>query len=297
MASTDYQVEYRGLVMGLGTNFHIVGLDGLEEDAVRMGDSTIPRAGGDIQGLHVPAARQITLDVIVNGVKGSQAQRDDVQALIDAFQHSDEAHNFYFQEPGFVGRRYVLARAAGRAQARDPRAPFTPRFKLRLKLADPRAYEENTNQGNLTDYDAGGGGMDYDVVEYGREYTVDTSNQTTLTNAGNAKAWPVLRFYGPTVGTITEVTLTNISTGQAATVFSSTLLTGQILVADMDAIVAVRSTGLHVVRLGATNKFTEWDQPRDPFYLQAGENVLRFEISAGTSVDGLCTVTYRDTWL
>jgi len=297
MASVDYQVEYRGLVMGLGTDYHIVKLDGLEEDIVRMGDSTIPRAGGDIQGLHVPAARQITLDVIVKGVKGSQAQRDSVQDLIDAFQHADDTNEFFFQEPGFADRRFVYARAAGRSSDRDPRSPFVQRFKLRLKLADPRAYEEFENQGSLTNYDAAGGGMDYDVVEYGREYSVDTSSQTTLTNNGNAKAWPVLRFYGPTVGTITELTLTNITTGQAAQVFSSTLLTGQILTADMDAIVTVRPSDLHVVRLGATNKFTEWDQPRDPFYLQAGENVLRFEISGGSSTDGICTVTYRDTWL
>jgi hypothetical protein len=292
----DYQVEFRGLTMGLGTVYHILAIDGLEDNEVRMGDATLPRAGGDIPGLHVAAGRELHLDVTVKGSKGSQALRDDVQALIDAFQHSDIINKFYFEEPGMASRRYVWARSAGRAAKRDPRAPFMPLHKLRLKLADPRAYEEFANTALLTNYDATGGGTDYDVTEYGKEFTVDSSSQVIVNNAGNAKAWPILTFYGPTVGTITEVTLTNTTTGVSA-VFATTLLTGQTLTADMLDIVTVKPSVNHVVRLGATNKYTAWQQPRDPFYLAPGDNTLRFEITGGTSTDGTAAVAYRDTWL
>lgn len=293
----DYQFEFRGLTMGLGTDYHIVAVSGLEDDVVRSGDSTIPRAGGDIPGLHVPSSRHVVLDVIVKGEKDSQAFRDNVQALVDAFQHSEDTYHLYYQEPGYASRRFLRARSAGRTSKRDPRWPFLAMHKVRLKVADPRAYEEFSNTANLTHYDATGGGTDYDVTEYGKEFTVDASNQVSVNNAGNTKAWPLLRFYGPTTGTITQLTLTNITSGQAATVFDSTLLTGQILTADMEAIVTVTPSDLHVIRLGAVNKFTEWAQPRDPFYLVPGDNTLRFEITGGTSTDGLCAITYRDTWL
>ena len=232
----------------------------------------------------------------IKGEKGSQALRDDMQALHDAFQHSASEYKLYFEEPGFASRRYVWARPAGRVSKRTPRQPFLPQYKLRLKLADPRAYEEFANTALLANYDASGGGADYDVTEYGREYTVDKSSQVTVHNGGNANAWPVLKFFGPGTGTITQVTMTNITTG-VATVHDTTLLTGQTLTADMDAIIAVRNTGLHVVRLGTTNKYSEWAQPRTPFYLAPGDNILRFEITGGTSTDGTASVSYRDTWL
>ena len=90
--------------------------------------------------------------------------------------------------------------------------------------------------------------------------------------------------------------MTNVTTG-VASVHATTLLTGQTLTADMDAIVAVRPSTLSAVRLGATNKYGEWSQPRTPFYLAPGNNELRFEISGGTSTDGTAAITYRDTWL
>lgn len=296
MASTDYQLEYRGLVMGLGTNYSLLAVEGLEDDEVRMGDATLPRRGGDVAGLHVPAGREIILDISVKGEKDSQTLRDDIQNLIDVFQHNDFEFKLFFKEPGFEARRFVWARPSGRVFVRNPRTPFMPQFKVRLKLADPRTYREGANTALLQDYDAGGGGAEYDVTEYGREYSVDTSSQVTVRNDGNARSWPVIQFFGPTTGTVTQVTLTNVTTGNAV-VFDTTILTGQTLTADMEAIEVVRSSETPAVRLGATNKYAEWAQPREPLYLVPGDNILRFEITGGTSTDGTASITYRDTWL
>jgi len=296
MASSDYQIEYRSLVMGLGTNYHISSIDGLEDDAVRIGDAAIPRAGGDIPGLHVASSRQIVLNVRVIGDRGSDALRDDIQALIDAFQHADDEYPLYFKEPGFDDRRFVWARPAGRVSRRDPRQPFLPSFTLRLKLADPRAYRETADQDTLIVYSASGGGMDYDVTDYGKDYTVDPAAEVVMVNDGNAKAWPLIRFYGPTVGTIDEVTLTNVTTG-GELVLATSILSSQILTVDMHNIVTVKPSDEHVIRLGSTNKYTDWQQPREPFYLQPGSNTLRYEVTSGTSTDAICVVTFNDTWL
>lgn len=292
----DYQMEYRGLTMGLGTAYHINEVDGLEDDAVRIGDSPLPRRGGDIQGLHVPNSRHITLSVSVIGEKGSQALRDSMQALHDAFQHSDTAYPLYFDEPGITGRRYVLGRVVDRVSKRTPRQPFLPQYMLRLKLADPRTYAATPDQDTANTYSASGGGLDYGVTEYGKEYTADLSSELVMLNNGNANAYPLIRFYGPTVGTVTEVTLTNVTTG-VTLVLGTTILTGQILTADMHAIATVTPTDLAVIRLGTTNKYGDWAQPRTPFYLAPGDNTMRFEVTGGTSTDAYCVIKFNDTWL
>jgi hypothetical protein len=298
--AVDYQLEYRGLLMGANTDYHVTKIDGLEDDSVRVADSAIPRAGGDIPGLHVANSRDVVITVFVKGEKDSQDQRDKVQALVDAFQHSDDQHKFLWQEPGFADRRYVWARAIGRASSRDPRYPFLPGFTLRLKLADPRTYRETQDQDTLIVYSATGGGLDYDIgvgaAGFTKDYTVDPASETVMTNNGNAPAWPLIRFYGPTVGTVTEVTLTNVTTG-GELVLGTTILTGQILTADMYSIITVAPSALHVIRLGTTNKYTDWAQPREPFYIAPGDNTLRFEVSAGTSTDATCVITFNDTWL
>jgi len=295
----DYQLEYRGLLMGKGTPYHVTMITGLEDDEVRLGDVPIPRAGGDIQGLHVASSRQVMLNVFVKGDKDSQEQRDRVQALIDAFQHSDDAHAFYFLEPGFSERRYLWARPAGRASKRDPRYPFLPGFTLRLRLADPRASRETADQDTLIVYSATGGGLDYDIgsgaTPYAKDYTVDPATEVVMQNSGNAKAWPLLRFYGPTVGTVTAVKVTNVTTGKSVEL-ATTILTGQVLTVNMNRIVTVAPGEGHVINLDATNKYTDWQQPRDPFYLAPGSNTLRFEVT-GSSTDALCVITFNDTWL
>jgi len=291
----DYQFEYRGLTMGKDTDYHIVAVEGLEDDEVRMGDVQIPRRGGDIAGLHVAAGRSIIMDIIVKGDKDSQALRDKVQALIDAFQHSDESHQLKFQEPG-MAQRYVNARSVGRVSARSPRSPFMPMHKVRLKLADPRTYAVAQDQDTLQVYSASGGGLDYGITDYGKDYAVDASSEVVLINDGNANAWPLIRFYGPTVGTITQVTLTNQTTGQSL-VMDTTMLTGQVLTVDMHSIVTVPPSDDFVIKLGTTNKYSEWAQPREPFYIAPGDNTLRFEVTGGTSTDALCVVAFHDTWL
>jgi len=295
MAGVDYQYEYRGLTFGMGTDYPIISVEGLEDDAVRMGDAVIPRRGGDIQGLHVAASRSIVMEIGVRGTPGSTTMRAKIQALIDAFQHSDDAHALKFQEPG-MDQRYVSARPVGRVAKRNGRYKFTAVHKVRLKLADPRTYAVVGDSEILPHYSATGGGLDYAITDYGKDYTVDASSEVVVTNDGNADAYPVLQFFGPTVGTVTQVTLTNTTTDESV-VFDTTILTGQILTADMHSIVTVAPSDQHVVRLGSTNKYSEWAQPRTPFKLVAGDNVLRFEITGGTSTDATCAVNFKDTWL
>ena len=296
MASiSDYQVEYNGLALGLGTNYSLVKLEGVEDMDARQGDLAIPRADGDIAGLHTQAAKQIVCEVLVKGEKGTQEHRDRVQALHDAFQIREQATQFYWREPGFSDERYLWARPIGRVQMRDPRSAHQPSMLVRLKVADPRIYGDAQKNKNVGVYSASGGGMDFPEVEFGKDFSADPSAETIAHNGGNANAYPLLRFYGPETGTVTEVTLTNSTTGQTA-VFTTTMLTGQILSADMRRIVTADTGDDPYVALDGSNRYGDWNLPREPFYLAPGDNELRFEVTGGTSTDALCVVTFRDTW-
>lgn len=297
MASiSDYQVRFNSLTMGMGTDYSIAKLEGLEDLTARSGDAAIPRADGDIVGLHTAAAKELVAEVYVRGEKDSQDLRDKVQALHTAFQHREQPTQFYWREPGFTDERYVWARPIGRAQVRNPRTAHQPNMALRLKVADPRIYADAQKSINMGVYDASGGGMDFDEDEYPMEFAVDTSAISIATNDGNSNAYPLLRFYGPVSGTVTEVTLTNSTTGLTA-VFATTILNGQILSADMRRIVTADTGDDPYVALDGSNRYGDWELPRRPFYLAPGDNELRFEVTGGSSTDALCVVTYRDTWL
>ena len=295
-AIADYQVEYNGLLMGKGTNFRIAKLDGLEDLNARVSDTSIPRADGDIAGLHTASGKQVVAEIFVHGDKDSQALRDDVQALHTAFQHRDQPLQFFWREPGFTDERFIWARPIRRAQARNPRTAHLPGIMVAVKAADPRIYGDVQYNKNLTVYSASGGGMDFDEEEYPMEFAADASSEIIATNAGNANAYPLLRVYGPISGTVTEVTITNSTTNKTA-VFATTILTGQILSADMRRIVTANTADDPYVALDGSTRYGDWELPREPFYLAPGDNALRFEVTGGTSTDALCVVTYRDTWL
>lgn len=292
----DYQFEYNGLQFGMGTDYSLAKIDGLEDLNARMGDAALPRGDGDIGGLHTASGKELVAEIYVKGQKGTQELRDKVQALHTAFQHRTDALPFFWREPGFTDERYLWARPIGRAQARNPRTAHQPNMLVRLKVADPRIYGDAQKNVNVALYDAGGGGMDFPEEEFGMEFTGDSSTSVIADNLGNARAYPLLRFYGPGTGTVTEVTLTNSTTGQTA-VFSTTILSGQILSANMRRIVTADTGDDPYISLDGSSRYGDWNLPRDPFYLEAGQNELRFEVTGGTSTDALCVVTFRDTWL
>lgn len=292
----DYTFEYNGLTMGAGTNYSVIAVDGLEDLNARMGDVGIPREDGDIAGLHTAAGKSITMNILVKGVKGTQALRDSVQALHTAFQHRTLAIPFYWREPGFADERFLYVRPTGRAQMRDAQGAHQPSIMVRVKASDPRVYADAQEQANMTVYSASGGGMDFDEIEFGMEFAEDTSSEVIATNVGNANAYPLLRFYGGLTGTVTEVSITNSTTGQAS-VFTTTLLIGQILSADMRRIITADTADTPYIELGGSTRYGDWNLPREPFYLAPGDNELRFEVTAGSSTNALCVATYRPTWL
>lgn len=293
---TDYQACFDGLVIGKDTNYRITKLEGLEDLEIRSGDVPIPRGVGNIPGLHTEAAKQIILEAAVVGDAHSQTLANDYAAFLAKFRQSDGVRKFSLKEPGYP-ERFVWARVVGRKFERNPRNALTFRPVLvRMTASDPRIYSEALKTATVGIYSASGGGIDMPEEEFGMDFTTNTASEVTITNAGDANAYPLLRFFGPTdAGTLTGGTLTNTSNGSIFT-HTATILAAKTLEADMRRVVTADGGSVPYVHIDESSRYGDWVLPRTPFYLSPGQNTLRYEVT-GTTTASLVTVSMRDTWL
>jgi hypothetical protein len=284
----NYQMVYDGLTFGLGTDIGIEVIQGFEDFDVRSGDSAIPRGWGDVPGLHTVNSREVILQL-------SAATAEDFETILNAFQPTETPTPLYLTEPT-AGERFVYARPIGRAFIRNPVHKFKRMVTIRLKIADPRLYgAQHVHAIPLYD-SGGGGGAEYDF-DYGIDFVGGATGDTTVTNDGNADAYPNISIFAPTSGTTVDATLTNTTTGQLAEfTFATDLNPGDIFTANMRRLVVVDPGGDPYIHLGGTNRYGDWDLPRAPFAIIPGANDLRFEIG-GSGVDAAASVTFRDTSL
>lgn len=284
----DYQMVYGGLTFGMGTGIGIEVIQGFEDFDVAMADSGIPRGWGDVPGLHTVRAREVTLQL-------TAATDADLADILDTFQPAELPSPLTLTEPTF-GERFLYARPIGRAFVRNPVHKFKRMVAVRFKIADPRLYSEEHLHA-IPLYDAGGGGgAEYDF-DYGIDFLGGATGDTTVTNHGNADAYPNILVFAPSSGTTLTADLTNLTTGQvAAFTFTTDLNPGDVFAADMRRIVVVDPGGDPYIELSGTNRYGDWDLPREPFAIVPGSNDLRFEIS-GSGVDAAASVTFRDTSL
>lgn len=294
MALDDYHFQWRGLTMGPGLPVRVEYVEGLDDLVARIGDMDLPRNHGAISGLHTVAAREVILGLTIVGEKRSQELADSVAEVLSLFRVTDDTYTLSFKEPG-MAERFIYARLIGRQRPRNPSTTHgREQVVVRLRAADPRLYGAESKSATLGVYSASGGGMDY-PGDYGLEFPVDSSSEVVVVNDGDARAYPRLRFYGPTVGTVTGVSVTNTTTG---VVFESVsdILTGQVLEADMRRIITADTGDTPYINLDGSSRWGDWQTPRTPLYLDPGYNALRFEVT-GTSTDATCVANFRDTWL
>lgn len=279
---------YRGLTFGEGADILVTRVDGLGGFEARSGDREIPRGHGSTPGKHFAASRQVMFRLHVNGDPTSVEEM--LAELQTAFLVSeDDQHELRFARPGRP-ERMIRCRPIVLPRVDTPPAFFASP-SVALIAADPRIYSVARRQLDVPLFSAGGA-IDY-PVEYPKDYTSGVYLDAVARNAGNADAYPLVRFYGPSTGTLTRVVLRNLTTGAVLDI-DTDILTGQILTFDGEALVTVN--GNQVVGLDGASRYGDWQQPREPFALPPGESLLRFEIT-GTGTTARCLLTWHDTWI
>lgn len=291
---SNYQLKYNDLTVGAGTPYGIRAIRGLFDMDVESGATPIPRGDGDIPGEDWVRSKDIEIEFTVEGPKQSSELQGYIEDVRLAFQRQRDPLPLWFKKPGDQ-EQFIRVRPIGRAIQEDVQSEFGLKpIMVRLHAADPRLYSTNTKLLTMGVHQTDSGGMDFPEDEFGMEFVPTGAGVYVAHNAGDARAYPVLRFNGPTDGNdIDGVTIYNETTGESLEVATS-ILVDQTLKADMSAY--VRATGAQIIGLDGSSRYGDWTVPRKPFYLQPGDNVLRYEVD-GTSTESVLTVTWYDTSL
>lgn len=286
----NYQMSYNGLLFGMNEIVGIEEIKGFDDFEMAMGDVSIPRGWGDVPGLHTAEAKEVVIDLTM--------RTDLAMALaLSTFLPNDEPLPLHLMVPE-LGNRFLYARVVGRAMPRNPISKFKKMLTVRFKIADPRIYAADQEEGSLTIYNPSSGGTDYNKdgnVDYAGD---PTAGEITAQNDGTVDTYPLIRFYGPQDGgTMTGASIQNITTGAAADFdFTTPMGASDTFFADMRRIITSDTGSAPYVSLGAVNRYGDWQLPRTPLSICAGPNVLRLTVD-GTTTDASAVVSWRDASL
>ena len=274
-----------GKLFGVDTEVDVVTIEGLEGASVSSGTRDLPREDGSVPGLHTLQRKMPIFQLEPVG----DAEYYECQTFFK--HHRDNEGELHWKMPNNP-QRFVRARVIGRTHFLDGlmvgRIPMTVGFEV----PDPRMYGIDTHIQQLGIFTSIGGGLDWNIDWDVDWSAITSSGEVTAHNAGNGNAFPVLKFFGPISGTITGVTLLNVTTG-ISFISTTDIIAGQVLTADMDA--RVRGTGTRLIDLSGASKYGDWVLPRDTFYLQPGDNDIQFVVT-GTSTDAIASLSWRDTY-
>ncbi len=271
MVLANYQYSYRGVIMGDGTNYDVISMEGLHDMIIRDTDRDNPRDHGLIPGQHSATFKLIRANISVRGTAGSTAHEDDIIALMNAmspdrFESPDETQDqFNFKFPG-EDEKFFFARPIRRRRPRRVKTEFgLAQASIELKQYDPRTY--STTQDNSG---------------------TQTGGPFNVTNNGGARAYPILEFKVDSLG---GLTLANNTNGDVFSV-DGFPADDPGITADMGRWARGRGD-LLIVYKGAVNHYAKWQVPRDPFRLDPGINSLQLTVSANAEM----VVKSRDTWM
>lgn len=288
MTLKDGQRSYRGLVWGPETDLVLVEEEGLEGNVAESSAMNLPRAHGASPGEVWTGAGSVLVRLRVGA--GPQFE-DELRSVLNAFGFSDAGFSIdelvfkNWDQPERMKRVTPLTIPVRRS------TPNSVEIGVVLEASDPRVYSTVQEKVSLELYDPAGGGADY-PGDYPKDLTAGGSNEVVVTNKGNANAYPTIKFFG-TDGSIDAVRLLNRATNEELEVIT-TIGVGQQLTADMEAVVTAADR--LKISLDGASRYGDWTLPREPLALAPGDNLLRYTID-GTSVDTVCTVTWRDTWM
>lgn len=286
--------RWRGLTFGGPTaQYHISKETGLDDSAIRSGLRDLPRADGAAPGLHFSSSRLIVLDLWWHATTAADAEAL-TEALREVTGPSEETiYRYEILRPDGSGW-FLRGRVSRRGLPRDVKTETigVVTAQLVFEFADPRIYSLENPGVIVPEFGSVGTGFDLPTVDLPWNMSPAEQLLGVAVNAGTARAYPLIRFDYPAgeSGDADGVEVTNLTTGQSFEVVTA-IQAGQTLIADMDAL--ARATGDPIVELEGASRYSQWVSPRDPFILEPGSNLLRFDLDGTAPV--VCRVDWRNT--
>lgn len=234
LITADFQIEWRGLLMGHATAYGWTTLAGwLELPGMRLDDQARPSRHGAFAGQQLADERVITFDftLMSSGATSFDAAYTALR-LATAVEEGPDEEPLVIQLSG--AKWLANARVARRAFPADRTyAAQTVQGALQWVATDPRLYGAGAALTATVGLPlAGSGGLVFPLVfplVFGAGAAIP---DMVATNTGTLTTWPVITITGPVTGPI----ITNVTTGQILA-FNPTFVVpaGQTLTVDTDA--------------------------------------------------------------
>ena len=241
---------------------------------VRANPLERPASDGDYDGNPTQDSRVITVTGTITAPTdvALQESMDDLDSLLTGATRYDTLTVDEMSRG--LSRQAVVRLADGTLIQRDSDVHAT--FSLMLFAPDPRRYSSELHTVTVGRY-MPGGGFSFPAsfpISFG---TNGSDGTVTVTNAGTASTWPVLKFSGPSTNPYAK------RVGDGTIAAGLTLVSGQELVVDC---------GLRSVLLGSASR-RQFLTADDFFALPPGQSQIYFSADDGA---GALTVEWRDAW-
>lgn len=242
-----------------------------------------PDADGTDDTTTLIGARVIT--VAVKLVPPSGSTKEEMRQRLRAFTSPRLRPHMYLSLDGGAEQRIQLRRSQWSNVVANPAyADVVVQWVAPLGILESAELHE---QVVFASGDATGEGVDFDWsfdLSFGASSPVGSA---TVTNAGTADAYPLLRVYGP----CTDPSIQNVTQDKAIVFDGLTVLAGEFVEID------TRAKTIYYQGTAADSRYDDLDFPSSAWWtLGPGDNEVVFE-PATFSPPAQCQFVYRDAWL
>ncbi len=285
LITDNWQMEYRDTLMGSGTAYDIVSIDGLMDiPELQTSDRIRLRRHGLYAGDDFVGRRSIIVNFEVDAETVEELNTV-LATLLEITRPGLEETPLSLQVPGVAGGGVRRINVRPRRRQVPINLDFyygLPMVTVEFVATDPRIYDGTPWQVN-TALPSGDGGLYFPAVA---PFTFSASSESGDVNAQNDGTFPVspvIRIDGP----VDSPTIENLTAGK--TIELDTVLTsGQYLLIDTE--------NRSVLLDGSASRYEDLLTTSEWWDLEPGENTIRFRSDTNTE-DAVLTLSYRSAWV
>jgi hypothetical protein len=286
MSNVDYQYDLNGLLIGKGTPYKVINIDGLFElPDVLSDDEPRPSVDGErSSNMETLAGRTISMDItmLTDEVPGKTA--DD---LYDALQRVTSSIRttfpFKIKRPGFPERSVDVKIRRRAFPANYDFSNGMAAGAIQLKALDPRIYASDLSVGGPVGLSTVIGGL---VFPHTVPFDFSSGGVYGIISAFNAGSYETAAVLTVSGGSVTNFTIEHLELGKVLA-FTTALASPDSMIVDLGKKTAMLNGIANRRNIMTT---AQW------FMLRPGNNSIRFN---GTLVSGVpqLSAIWRNAWV
>lgn len=284
LITTDWEMEYNGLLLGGTTDYSISQIDGLLDiPALTSGDQVLLRRHGLHPGDDFLQGRAVTVTLEIYASSDS-AFETAMDNLLDAVVPGGAEIPLVFQVPGVAGGSKSLIYARPRRRSLGVNWSYyhrVPTMTIEFEATDPRVYSASESSDSVA-VATTSGGLTFNATPDFSFGVAGTGGTIQATNSGNFATGAVFTVNGP----CTNPRIENLTSGKTIEI-DITLATGSYLTVDTEA----RTVLLN----GTASRYSSLTSTSEWFDLDPGTNEVKYR--ATTATGSTLDAAWRSAWV